>query len=107
MGWLPSPSTVCMQDGANKTIRAAEAGMGAAVGLAARGLLPDSSVPTTAAAGPSTSVQHASLREVVSQPRAVDRLSTTIGNGQHFQPGGERICASFLCFGRPRMQSSS
>ena len=75
--------------------------MGAAVGLAARGILPDSSVPTSATAGPTTSVRHASVREIVtSGDRAVDPLSTTVGRREAgYQPGGARACSPSVCSG--------
>lgn len=53
-------------------------GVGATVGLAAKGLLPDSSIPTAATAGPSTSVQHAPAKAVVMEKRVPDRLSMTV-----------------------------
>ena len=73
--------------------------VGATVGLAAKGILPDSSVPTTATVGASTSsVQQAPMRAVMTQPRAVDSMSTTLLRGQSLQRGdppcsvaGERL----------------
>ena len=64
-------------------------GVGATVGLAAKGLLPDSSIPTAATAGPSTSVQNAPLKAAVSEQRIVDNLSQTVA-GAH--DGGVCVC---------------
>ena len=66
-----------MQAGAQRTLRAAEAGVGATVGLAAKGLLPDSSVPSSSARGPVVPVQEAAVKDVVAAQRAIDPISQT------------------------------
>lgn len=58
--------------------------MGATVGLAAKGLLPDSSVPTTSSRGPSTPVQDTSIRETMTAPRAIDSIGMTVLPGEDF-----------------------
>ena len=80
-----------LQAGARKTFRAAEAGMGATVGLAAKGILPDSSVPTTSSRGPAAPVQEASMRETISAPRALDSMSMTVLPGTFFRSKMSRL----------------
>ena len=83
----PSEHQRGVQAGAEKTLRAAEAGMGATVGLAAKGILPDSSVPSTSSRGPATPVQDASLRQTMTAPRAIDSIGMTVLPGVDGRPG--------------------
>ena len=63
--------------------------MGATVGLAAKGLLPDSSVPTTSARGPVSPAQDVPLKDALAAQRAVDPISTTVLPGKSH---GQRLC---------------
>ena len=74
--------------------------MGATVGLAAKGLLPDSSVPSTSSRGPATPVQDASIQQTMTAPRAIDSIGMTVLPGVDFVLGF-RVQGLFLAVLQP------